>query len=108
MLCGIMPAGVNVGYQGLLERLIETVDGQPVQNLRHFVEVVEGTETGLLLLETHAGEQIALDRERARALSGLQVGMKEPGSLSRFITRVVMYGDAPYGSQPGGTWSISS
>jgi S1-C subfamily serine protease len=66
VLCGIMPAGVNVGYQGLLERLIETVDGQPVQNLRHFVEVVEGTETGLLLLETHAGEQIALDRERAR------------------------------------------
>ncbi len=42
-------------------------------------------------------------RERARAVSGLQVGMKEPGSLSRFAARVAMYGDAPYGSQPGGT-----
>ncbi|MEM7666539.1 MAG: pitrilysin family protein [Pseudomonadota bacterium] len=42
-------------------------------------------------------------RERDRAASGLQVSMNEPGGLSRFIARVAMYGDAPYGSQPTGT-----
>ncbi|GMN03816.1 M16 family metallopeptidase [Erythrobacter sp. MTPC3] len=42
-------------------------------------------------------------RERDRAVSGLSVAMKEPGSLSRFAIRVAMYGDAPYGTQPGGT-----
>jgi zinc protease len=41
--------------------------------------------------------------ERARALDGLRVQMQEPGGLSRYIARVAMYGDAPYGSQPGGT-----
>jgi S1-C subfamily serine protease len=66
VLCGFMPASVNAGYQGLGERLIVEADGQPVRNLRHLVEVVEARDTGLLLLETHAGEQIALDRERAR------------------------------------------
>ncbi|MCK0129301.1 pitrilysin family protein [Erythrobacter sp. F6033] len=47
--------------------------------------------------------QEEFNRERDRAVNGLRVSMKEPGGLSRFITRVVMYGDAPYGTQPGGT-----
>ncbi|MBD2842788.1 M16 family metallopeptidase [Erythrobacter rubeus] len=42
-------------------------------------------------------------RERDRAASGLRVSMQEPGSLSRYIARVAMYGDAPYGTQPEGT-----
>ncbi|MEM9501519.1 MAG: pitrilysin family protein [Pseudomonadota bacterium] len=41
--------------------------------------------------------------ERGRAANGLQVSMNEPGGLSRFIARVAIYGDAPYGSQPNGT-----
>ena len=44
-----------------------------------------------------------LERERKRAIDGLQVSLKDPGDLSGFVTRVVMYGDAPYGSQQGGT-----
>lgn len=43
------------------------------------------------------------ERERARAADGLRVQMNEPGGLSRYALRVAMYGDAPYGSQPGGT-----
>ncbi len=43
------------------------------------------------------------ERERARAVDGLRVSMNEPGGLSRMATRVAMYGEAPYGSQPGGT-----
>ncbi len=66
VLCGRMPAAVNAGYQGLEESLIVKADGQRVRHLRHLVEIIEGKEEGLLLLETHAGKQIALDREGAR------------------------------------------
>ena len=44
-----------------------------------------------------------LARERKRAIDGLQVSLKDPGALSRFVARVAMYGDAGYGSQPNGT-----
>ena len=43
------------------------------------------------------------ERERNRAVDGLRVQMGEPGGLSSLVARVAMYGDAPYGSQPGGT-----
>jgi S1-C subfamily serine protease len=66
VLCGILPASVNAGYQGLEESLILEADGQPVRNLRHLVEIVESRESGLLILENQSGEQIVLDRERAR------------------------------------------
>jgi len=47
--------------------------------------------------------QEAFDRERKRAMDGLRVSMKEPGPLALYITRVAMYGDAPYGTQSDGT-----
>ncbi|MEL7709262.1 pitrilysin family protein [Citromicrobium bathyomarinum] len=47
--------------------------------------------------------QAELDRERKRAIDGLLVEMKDPGELAGKVATLVMYGDAPYGSQPGGT-----
>ena len=47
--------------------------------------------------------QAELDRERKRAIDGLLVEMKDPGALAGKVATLVMYGDAPYGSQPGGT-----
>ncbi len=43
------------------------------------------------------------ERERKRAIDGLQVSLKDPGGLASFVTRTALYGDAPYGAQPGGT-----
>nr|WP_269748164.1 pitrilysin family protein [Alteripontixanthobacter muriae] len=43
------------------------------------------------------------ERERKRAIDGLQVSLKDPGELAQMVARPVLYGDAPYGSQPGGT-----
>ncbi len=43
------------------------------------------------------------ERERTRAIDTLQVSLQEPGALARYVARTAMYGDAPYGSQPGGT-----
>ncbi len=44
-----------------------------------------------------------LETERKRAIDGLQVSLKDPGSLVRMVATPVMYGDAPYGSQADGT-----
>ncbi len=41
--------------------------------------------------------QAELDRERKRAVDGLQVAMKDPGSLAGLIASPVMYGNAAYG-----------
>ncbi|GGA09593.1 peptidase M16 [Blastomonas marina] len=43
------------------------------------------------------------ERERKRAIDGLQVDLKDPGALARMAALPVFYGDAAYGSQPGGT-----
>ena len=39
-----------------------------------------------------------LDRERKRTIDGLQVALKDPGSLAGLVATRVLYGDAPYGS----------
>ncbi len=43
------------------------------------------------------------ERERQRAIDGLQISLNDPGELAGMVARPVLYGDAPYGSQPGGT-----
>ncbi|APE27928.1 M16 family metallopeptidase [Aurantiacibacter gangjinensis] len=44
-----------------------------------------------------------LERDRARALNGLRNAMNEPGALARMALSPVLYGDAPYGNNTGGT-----
>lgn len=42
-------------------------------------------------------------RERKRALDGLKVALKDPGSLGALALQPVVYGAAPYGTLAGGT-----
>lgn len=66
VVCGVLRAELNSGYEEIAEDLIVEADGQPVRSLRHLIQVVEAREEGLLVLKTHEGKQIVLDRERAR------------------------------------------
>jgi S1-C subfamily serine protease len=66
VVCAVLPAELNSGYEEVAEDLVVKADGQPVRSLRHLIEVVESKDTGLLVLETHEGKQVVLDRERAR------------------------------------------
>jgi zinc protease len=43
------------------------------------------------------------ERERKRALDGLSVAMKDPGSLAALLVQPVAYGNAPYGNVASGT-----
>jgi len=66
VLCSILPAELNSGYEDAAEDLIVEADDRAVRGLSHLVEIIESRETGLLVLKTHEGKQIVLDRERAR------------------------------------------
>lgn len=55
------------------------------------------------IIRNAAFPQEEFDRERARALDGLQVQMQDPGDLAGMVMRPLIYGDAPYGNVTGGT-----
>ena len=65
VVCSVLRAEQNSGYEDAAEDLIVEADGQSVRGLRHLVEIIESREAGLLVLETQNGEQIVLDRARA-------------------------------------------
>ena len=66
VVCSVLRAELNSGYEEIAEDLIVEADGQPVRSLRHLIQIVESRDTGLLVLKTHEGKQVVLDRERAR------------------------------------------
>jgi hypothetical protein len=76
VVCSILQAELNSGYEEVAEALIVKADGEAVRNLRHLIAIVESRDSGLLVLETHDGKQIVLDRERARR--------EGPGILARY------------------------
>lgn len=63
----------------------------PADNLMAAGEVMSD------VIRNAAFPQSELDRERKRAIDGLQVDMKDPGSLAGIIASPVMYGSAAYG-----------
>ena len=69
----------------------------PVANLAEAGDLAARIVTGATYPEDE------FERERTRAIDSLRVSLQEPGGLARYVARVAMYGDAPYGSQPGGT-----
>ncbi|TFI60045.1 insulinase family protein [Sphingomonas parva] len=44
-----------------------------------------------------------LERERKRALDGLSIALRDPGSVAGLVTAPLVYGAAPYGTVAGGT-----
>ncbi|WP_128891868.1 pitrilysin family protein [Erythrobacter sp. HKB08] len=69
----------------------------PVANLEEASELAAQIITGA----TYPAEDF--ERERKRGIDSLAVALKDPGSLAGYVSRVAMYGAAPYGTQPGGT-----
>ena len=66
VVCSVLRAELNSGYEEIAEDLIVEADGQPVRSLRHLIQVVESRDAGLVVLKTHEGKQVVLDRERAQ------------------------------------------
>jgi len=66
VVCSILRAELNSGYEDAAEDLIVEADGVRVRSLAHLAGIIESAPTGLLVLRTHEGKEIVLDRERAR------------------------------------------
>ncbi len=84
--------GANAGRDGTFFSLTA-----PVANMEAAGEILSS------IVRSAQYPQAELDRERKRAIDGLLVEMKDPGALAGKVATLAMYGDAPYGSQPGGT-----
>ena len=67
ILSFMLPAEVNIGYEGINYEIIETVDGTPVSSFSHFVEMVDSSTGKFLELTTSLGSIIVLNREEAIA-----------------------------------------
>src|SRR5207253_3724447 len=48
-------------------------------------------------------KQEEIDRLKNQTLDGLRVALRQPGSLSQFVTGRALFGDAPYGHSHTGT-----
>ncbi|WP_336985730.1 pitrilysin family protein [Altererythrobacter aquiaggeris] len=55
------------------------------------------------VIRNAAYPQDEFQRERTRAIDSLQVSLKDPGALARYVMQPVMYGGAAYGTLAGGT-----
>jgi len=66
VVCSVLRAELNSGYEEISEDIIVEADGQTVRSLRHLIQIIESRDTGLLVLRTHESKQVVLDRERAR------------------------------------------
>ena len=88
--------GASIGGSARSDGTVYSVTA-PVQNMNAagaiFADVIRNASY----------PQEEFERERARALDGLQVSLNEPAELASMVTRPVLYGDAPYGSITGGT-----
>ena len=67
MVCSVLRAELNSGYEEIAEALIVEAEGQPVRSLRHLIEIIESRDTGLLVLEAvhfHAKSVALVRREK--------------------------------------------
>ena len=75
LLGNVLTAAVNEGYGDDAGAVIQSVDGQPVRNLRELVALVEEGDDPYVTFEYRRGGRITLDRQAARQAT--------PGLLQR-------------------------
>jgi S1-C subfamily serine protease len=100
VVCSVLRAELNSGYEEISEDLIVKADGQAVRSLRHLIQIVESRDTGLLVLETHEGKQVVLDRERA-----VREG---PAILARYQVPSDRSGNLVAAAGPGSTLALAT
>ena len=64
----VLAADLNQGFHNENHWIIEKVDGQPIRNLRHLIEIVEsGDDNEFVEFRTGGGQMMVLDRSRVAA-----------------------------------------
>lgn len=88
--------GASLGGSAGADGTVLTVTA-PVANL----EAAAGVLADIVRTASFPAEEFAT--ERKRALDGMQIALRDPGSLAGMVILPAMYGNAAYGTQPGGT-----
>ncbi len=57
---------VNVGFTSVYPQQVVALNGTPVKNLEHLIELVESADGAYLNYELESGECVVLETERAR------------------------------------------
>ncbi|MCB1109720.1 MAG: trypsin-like peptidase domain-containing protein [Chlamydiia bacterium] len=77
VLSRILDDIVNVGYQHLEKKIVDSVNGQKVRNLQHLIEIFEALEDEYFVIVTRDGVEIILDRK--------EVMERNPKILNRYF-----------------------
>lgn len=117
---GIAQFAANLATKGTVTRSAQQIAAK-MESLGASLNATAGTEGSLLTVTAptanlaEAGEVLAdivrnasfpdeeFQRDRKRALDGLQVALKDPGALGGMAIQPLLYGSAPYGTLAGGT-----
>ncbi|HIE11058.1 MAG TPA: serine protease [Kiritimatiellae bacterium] len=65
LMTKVLASSVNEGYHKWNNWVVEKVNGVPVRNLRHLVELVEGSRQMFVVFENDKRQKIILDRSKA-------------------------------------------
>jgi S1-C subfamily serine protease len=63
LLSEVLADKANIGYHELGNNVVRSVNGQPVNNFKHFVRLIEENDSQYLLITVSPGTKILLDRK---------------------------------------------
>jgi hypothetical protein len=66
VLSMVLADGVNIGYQEINAAAVIKANGVKLKNLKHFIEIIEGMDSGFLELELQSKDKVVLDITASR------------------------------------------
>ncbi len=63
LLSEVLADKINIGYHELGNNVVHSVDGQTINNFKHFVRLVEDSDSKYLLITVSLGTKILVDRQ---------------------------------------------
>lgn len=92
----VLAADVNEGYHDIANWIVESVNGVPVRNLRHLVELVEQSHGEFVEFTNDRGEILILDRAKAaRTAEEILARYRIPRDRSEDLLPPVSSGPSP-------------
>jgi hypothetical protein len=63
----VLAADVNLGYHELRNWVVDTVNGQPVRDFKHFTQMVHDNASPHVVFRNSSGYQVVVDHQEAQA-----------------------------------------
>lgn len=70
LLTRVLAADLNRGYQDMATKVVKTVNGKQIHNLKELVKIVETAQTPFVSFEDQLGTRIVMDRARVQKEQG--------------------------------------